>query len=54
MTKSQASVKPLETKTPYSKPQVQIYGGLAEITRNVATGTMGADGNPNSNHNHTS
>ena len=41
------------TRKPYSKPQLQQYGDLAEITRTVA-GTKANDGAANPNKHWTS
>jgi hypothetical protein len=41
------------TRKPYSKPQVQQYGDLAEITKSVG-GTMTNDGSGNPNMHFTS
>jgi hypothetical protein len=40
-------------KKPYSKPQLQVYGDMREITQHVANGSGHPDGDTNPNHNHT-
>ena len=40
---SQSPEEQLETKKPYHKPELLVYGNIREITRNV--GPKGADDN---------
>jgi hypothetical protein len=35
--RSQAQVNEQETKKPYHKPEVTIYGNIREITRNIGS-----------------
>ncbi len=39
------------TKKPYSRPRLEVYGNLREITQTV--GKAGTGDNPNPNHSHT-
>lgn len=38
-------------KKPYSRPRLEVYGNLREITK--TTGKVGTGDNPNPNHSHT-
>lgn len=46
-------VSPAESgkKKPYSRPRLEVYGNLREITK--TTGKAGTGDNPNPNHTHT-
>lgn len=45
-------IKPTEsTKKPYSRPRLEVYGNLREITQTV--GNTGKVDNPNPNHGKT-
>lgn len=43
--------QPESAKKPYSRPRLEVYGNLREITQ--ATGRAGGADNPNPNHAHT-
>jgi hypothetical protein len=45
-------IKPIESiKKPYSRPRLEVYGNLREITQ--ANGKAGTGDNPNVHHSHT-